>query len=123
MKAVFVEAREFTEWVSNYLPDEVYARLQQELMANPEKGDVMPGCGGLRKVRTADPARGKGKQGGARVIYLYVPDAKRFYMLDVYGKDEKEDLTSNEKKELSGLAAELKRQARQAVNRTKRKPE
>lgn len=118
MKAVFVESTGFTQWVSEYLPDEAYAWLQQELMDNPAKGAVMPGCGGLRKVRTADPKRSKGKRGGARVIYLYVSEAKWFFMLDIYGKDERDDLTSDEKRELSQLAAEFKRQAQEAVIRS-----
>jgi hypothetical protein len=121
MKAVFVESTEFTRWVSTYLPDEAYADLQQELMDQPEKGAVMPGCGGLRKVRMGDPQRGKGKRGGARVIYLHVPEAKRFFMLDVYGKDEKDDLSASEKRELASLANELKRQAKAAVRRGARR--
>ena len=84
MKAVFVESSEFTEWVAEFLPDETYARTQQELMDNPDRGSVMPGCGGLRKLRTADPGRGKGKRSGTRIIYLYVPEVKRFFLLDIY---------------------------------------
>ena len=60
MKAVFIESREFTEWVAEFLPDDAYAALQQELLDQPDKGAVMPGCGGLRKVRVAAPQRGKG---------------------------------------------------------------
>jgi hypothetical protein len=120
MKAVFVEATGFTAWVTAHLPDEQYADLQQELMDNPDRGDVMPGCGGLRKIRTADPRRGKGKRGGARVIYLYVPEAKWFFMLDAYDKDEQDDLTAAEKKVLSGLARELKQQAKAAAEHPRR---
>jgi hypothetical protein len=80
-------------------------------MNNPDRGDVMPGCGGLRKLRVSDPGRGKGKRSGARIIYLYVLEAKRFYMLDVYGKDEKDDLSTAEKKFLSQLADEVRSQA------------
>lgn len=79
-------------------------------METPNSGDVMPGCGGLRKIRIANPTRGKGKRGGARVIYLHVPAARRFYLLDVYGKDEKDDLSANEKKALRLLAETLKRE-------------
>lgn len=123
MKAVFIESSEFMEWVAEFLPDDAYSALQQELMDQPDKGDVMPGCGGLRKVRTADPKRGKGKRGGARVIYLYVPESKWFHMLDIYGKDEKDDLSSAEKKVLAQLVDELKRQALAAVHRrSRRKP-
>ena len=120
MKAVFVESREFTEWVYAYLPDDAYAKLQHELLENPDKGDVMPGCGGLRKVRTADPGRGKGKRGGARVIYLYVPEARRFFLLDIYGKDEKDDLSSQEKKSLAKLAEQLKVSAKAARQLTRK---
>lgn len=117
MKAVFVESTEFTEWVTAFLPDDAYAVLQRELMDWPEKGDVMPGCGGLRKVRTADPQRGQGKRGGARVIYLYVPEAKWFFMLDIYGKNEKDDLSPAQKRSLARLVDELKRQASAAKHR------
>ena len=89
-------------------------------MEDPEKGAVIPGCGGLRKVRTADPKRGKGKRGGARVIYLHIPEAKWFYLLDIYDKDEQEDLSAGQKRELSKLAAELKREARAALRRRSR---
>jgi putative transcriptional regulator len=60
VKAVFIETSEFTEWVSEHLTDDLYSSLQQELMTDPEKGDVIKGCGGLRKVRVADPKRKKG---------------------------------------------------------------
>ena len=68
-------------------------------------------------MRIADPKRGKGKRGGARVIYLYVPEAKWFFLLDIYGKDEKDDLTANEKKALREIVTELKQQARDAARR------
>lgn len=111
MRATFVEVTGFTEALAGLLPDEDYARLQIQLMGDPEAGDVMPGCGGLRKVRTPDPLRRKGKRGGARVIYLHVPEARRFYMIDVYGKDEKDDLSAAEKKVLKKLAGRLAAEA------------
>ncbi|MEX0717342.1 MAG: type II toxin-antitoxin system RelE/ParE family toxin [Planctomycetaceae bacterium] len=123
MKAVFVESKEFTAWVGEYLPDETYAALQEELMDDPRKGMPIRGCGGLRKIRISDPGRGKGKRGGARIIYLHVPEAKRFYMLDIYGKDEKDDLSSDEKKTLRALAQELKKEAKAAFERSQGKDE
>ena len=111
MKATFIETTEFTRAISEFLPDHTYAKFQQRLMLNPDQGAVMAGCGGLRKVRMADPKRGKGKRDGARVIYLYVPTAKRFYLLDVYGKDEKDDLSAHEKKQLRHLSELLKKEA------------
>ncbi|HUG90282.1 MAG TPA: type II toxin-antitoxin system RelE/ParE family toxin [Planctomycetaceae bacterium] len=119
MRAVFVETIEFTEWISEFLPDETYAELQRQLMDDPQRGNVIPGGGGLRKIRVSDPRRRRGKRGGARVIYLYVPEASWFFMLDVYGKGEQDDLTAVQKRSLQKLAEELKRQARQAAKRWK----
>jgi hypothetical protein len=123
MKGIFVETSGFTESIVDLLPDQAYGRLQQLLMANPDSGDVMPGCGGLRKIRTADPKRGQGKRGGARVIYLHVAAAKRFYMIDVYGKNEKDDLLPKEKKQLRLLAEQLKREATAAYERSPKENE
>lgn len=117
MKATFVETTSFTAAITGFIPDLAYAELQQRLMKNPESGAVMPGCGGLRKIRVADPKRGRGKRSGARVIYLHVPAAKRFYMLDIYGKDEKDDLSPLEKKALRQLAAQLRMEATAAYQR------
>jgi len=58
MKKTFVETREFTEWVKEYLSDETLFDFQRELLNDPETGSVIPGCGGLRKIRAADPRRG-----------------------------------------------------------------
>lgn len=117
MKATFIEVTGFTDCVEDHLTDVSYAGLQQALMENPNAGDVMPGCGGLRKIRTADFKRGKGKRGGARIIYLHVLEAKRFYMLDIYGKNEKDDLAADEKRQLRILADELKSEAKAAHKR------
>jgi len=80
-------------------------------MAAPEKGDVIPGCGGLRKVRVADPRRGKGKRGGARVIYLNIPEAERIDMLAIYSKDERDDLDEDQRKVLRALAEQARKEA------------
>ena len=82
------------------------------MMEDPEAGDVMPGCGGLRKLRVGDRKRGKGKRGGARIIYLHIPSAQRFYMIDIYGKDDKDDLTTDEKRTVRALAESLKKSVR-----------
>ncbi|HXB71974.1 MAG TPA: type II toxin-antitoxin system RelE/ParE family toxin [Candidatus Acidoferrales bacterium] len=76
------------------------------LIDYPDAGAVMPGAGGARKLRWA--AKGKGKRGGARIIYLYVVVAARIYLLRCYAKNIKTDLTADEKKELRQIAAHLK---------------
>ncbi|MGP0066819.1 MAG: type II toxin-antitoxin system RelE/ParE family toxin [Isosphaeraceae bacterium] len=108
MNKTFVETREFTQLVKNYLSDDALSDFQRELMNDPETGSVMPGCGGLRKMRVADSRRGKGKRGGVRVIYLHVAEADIIFLMDIYGKDEQEDLNADQKKILKGLAQGFK---------------
>ena len=108
MKAVFVESNEFTEWVTDCLTDEEFSVVQQDLLRDPEAGDVMPGCGGLRKLRIASRRQGRGKRGGARVIYLHIPQANLIYLITVYGKDQKDNLTGEEKRLYRQLVQVLK---------------
>jgi hypothetical protein len=76
------------------------------LIDHPDAGDVIPGAGGARKLRWA--AKGKGKRGGARIIYLYVMIAGRIYLLRCYAKNVRTDLSADERKELRQIAAHLK---------------
>jgi hypothetical protein len=76
------------------------------LIDHPDAGDVIPGLNGVRKLRWA--AKGKGKRGGARIIYLYVLIAARVYLIRCYAKNMKTDLTTDEKKQLRQIAAHLK---------------
>ena len=71
----------------------------------------MPGCGGLRKVRVEDQSRGKGKRGGARVVYLDIPQAERIDLVTIYGKDEQDDLTPRQKKQFANLARQARTEA------------
>ena len=103
-----IEAIDFTNAVKGYFgSDEAYANFQSELAEQPDKGAVIPGAAPLRKLRWGDKRRGMGKRGGLRVIYINIPDLRVLFMLDVYGKDEGDDLTSGEKKELQTLAKRL----------------
>ena len=72
----------------------------------PDAGDVIPGAGGATKLRWA--AKGKGKRGGARIIYVYVVIAARVFLIRCYAKNVKSDLTADEKKQLRRIAANLK---------------
>ena len=80
--------------------------LASHLADHPDAGDVIPGAGGARKLRWA--AKGKGKRGGARIIYVYVVIAARVYLIRCYAKSVKTDLTPDEKKEVRQIAANLK---------------
>lgn len=115
MNLTFVEMPWFTQRLRSRLADEDYRLLQDELLRNPQKGTPMPGCGGLRKIRARQTARGKGKRGGARVIYLLIPEASRIDLFDVYGKDEKDDLTTGEKKALAAMIRQTRLEAVQSL--------
>ena len=77
--------------------------MQTALMENPEAGDVIEGTGGLRKLRRADPRRGKGKRGGLRVIYYWWDGRHQFWLFTLYDKDEMDDLSAKEKKLLKDM--------------------
>lgn len=93
----FVETSIFTERVTKLLTDEAYQDLQAMLAENPKAGDVMPGVGGLRKLRWR--AEGRGKRGGLRIIY-YCWSAHQLYMIFAYDKREQADLTPEQVKAL-----------------------
>lgn len=84
--------------------------IQAELLKNPEAGRIIQGAGGLRKLRIADPGRGKGKRGGYRVIYLDLAGIERTYLLALYDKSERDDISAEEKKVLKSMVERLKRE-------------
>ena len=118
MKLLFVETLDFTAQVRDYFgSDQDFAAFQEAILANPERGDVIQGCGGLRKTRWRDGRRGKGARGGLRIIYLYVPVAQSVLLLDVYDKDESDDLSTSERRILAGLARQYRDEAIQRRDR------
>lgn len=77
---------------------------------NPEAGDVIPGTGGVRKIRWG--RRGSGKRGGVRVIYFYYDSAVPLYLLTIYAKAAREDLAPDEKRAVIALVSLLKKARR-----------
>ncbi len=100
MQAVFIELPAFERSRESYLDDGGFSRFQEALMANPEAGEVIPGTGGLRKVRFSDARRSKGKRGGLRVIYYYWTGGAEFWLFTLYDKDEMADLTPKQREAL-----------------------
>lgn len=98
---VIFETSAFTKAIDALLDDEGYAALQAALAANPAAGDLIPGTGGLRKVRWG--TRGKGKRGGMRVIYYWIVSDEQIFMLLAYPKNQQDDLTADQKRLLSQL--------------------
>jgi hypothetical protein len=106
----FVELPLFTEQITRLVDDAAYGLFQQELLRQPDRGDVIPQGGGLRKVRMRLP--GRGKSGGARVIYLHLPKHDTVVLLYVYTKAQRENLSSEQLKRLRDAAAIIKQEFR-----------
>lgn len=103
----FIETGIFTRRVVGLHLEAGLRALQSELIANPTAGVVDPGTGGLRKIRMPDAARAKGKRGGARVHYLYLPRHDVIYLLYAYTKRDTDTLTAAQKRALRAMAAAL----------------
>ncbi len=103
--------------------EQMRADIVAFLALNPTAGEVMVGTGGARKVRFA--GRGKGKSGGYRVITFYGGEDIPVFLLDVFGKGSKANLTMAEKNELQKLLTSLpelfRTQARRQVAKLKRR--
>ncbi|MGH8132829.1 MAG: transcriptional regulator [Steroidobacteraceae bacterium] len=89
----FIETRLFTKLVLDYLSDDDYARLQGVLMREPESGPVIPGTGGVRKLRWVAPSRGK--RGGYRIIYYVRRAHGVIWMLTMYPKNVAENIPAH----------------------------
>lgn len=98
---VIVETPTFTRLIRGVLDDESYRLLQLELAADPGKGVLIPGTGGVRKLRWA--ASGRGKSGGARVIYYWAKSREVVLLLAAYAKNDRVDVTPAQSKLLKNL--------------------
>ena len=103
----FIETPVFTKLITELLPDDSYRLLQDDIAKNPQTGDIIPGGGGIRKLRFALP--GKGKRGGARLIYYWQTSKDKIYMLLAYAKGKKENLEPEQTALLKALVKELER--------------
>lgn len=107
MRRTFIEVPIFTKkWKELGLTDETLRELQNILLNDPKTGDVIQGTGGLRKIRI--PMPNKGKSGGSRAIYVDIELKEIIYFINVYAKNEKEDLTEEEKKAFKAIVKKLK---------------
>ena len=94
----FIDSSAFERALPVYLDDDEYAELQQFIMHNPESGQVVPGSGGVRKLRWARP--GMGKRGGLRVIYFARYEPNEFWMLGIYAKAKHDNVPAHILKQL-----------------------
>jgi hypothetical protein len=90
--------------------DDVLRLIEADLLKNPESGSLVPGLGGVRKARQANPRRGKGKRGGFRYLYMYFVRDQQIFLLYILDKGEQQDLTQEQRKMIRAMAeAESKR--------------
>ena len=107
MKRTFIEVPMFTKkWKELGLTDENLRDLENVLLENPKAGDTIQGTGSLRKIRI--PLENTGKRGGGRVLYVDIELKETIYFVNVYTKNEKDDLTEDEKKAFKAVIKILK---------------
>ena len=100
-----VELPEFRKQSDKLLTDSERESIINYLAAHPASGDIMQGTGGIRKLRWS--ARGKGKSGGVRIIYYFHNELIPLFLLSLFGKDEKANLTKAERNNLAKLTSLL----------------
>jgi mRNA-degrading endonuclease RelE of RelBE toxin-antitoxin system len=101
---IIVETAVFTRQVDRLLSSDSYRDLQNYLVDDPNRGSVIPGTGGLRKLRWQ--GSGRGKRGGTRVIYFWVTARDTILMLLAYPKSEQDDMTAAQKRALRHVVEE-----------------
>lgn len=106
MTRTFIMTQEFDKnWKAMGLTDDDLKALQEELILNPTKGDLMQGTGGLRKLRFA--FEGRGKSGSSRVCYVDFAVYEKIYLITAYPKNEKENLSKAERNAISAVIRQL----------------
>lgn len=99
------ELPEYQRRAEKLLSDEERQRIVDCLAFQPKAGDLIRGTGGIRKLRWK--REGHGKRGGVRVVYYYYDETIPLYLLTVFGKGEKDNLTKAERNELAKLTKVL----------------
>jgi len=110
----FIESRPFTRKLQQLAgddADEVLRAIQADLARNPGRGAMVPGLGGVRKARLANPRRSKGTRGGYRYLYLYLERKQHIHLLFLLDKNEQDDATGEQRKQMREWAGQIKRES------------
>ena len=108
MTRTFIQTHEFSRnWDNLGFDDEDLRMLELDIMKHPDKYPVMQGTGGLRKARIA--MENRGKSGGARVCFVDFVIAETVYLITVYPKNEKDNLSKEERNEIKKVIEALKK--------------
>ena len=102
MLITIVELPEYIRRADKILTADERSKLLYYLSENPEAGVVLKGTGGIRKLRWS--SKGNGKSGGSRVIYFYYNTTLPLFLLTIFNKNEKINLSKSERNELAQLA-------------------
>ena len=110
MTRLFVYTEPFRKcWKAMGLDDESLKDLENLLLENPQRGDVIEGTGGARKMRI-QLYDNRGKSGGGRVIYVDIFEKAKLYLLFAYPKNVQENLTSDQKKAIKRIIDEIRKE-------------
>lgn len=116
MRRLFIESSIFSREIKRLIKEnKISGRTAKR---SKKAGSVIPGFGGLRKIRLG--YHGKGTRGGLRIDYLDIPEAECLHLLVIYAKSVKKDLTPYQKKEIRELVNILKKEAINRVQKIKR---
>ncbi len=103
-----IETQQFADKADKIMSAAEKDGLFDFIARNPEAGDIIPSTGGVRKLRYA--MQGKGKRGGARVIYYYYNDRNPLLLFTIFGKNERSDLNQEEKNALYTIIQKIKKE-------------
>ena len=112
MKRTFIEFPQFQDFIDKSSNKELLRKIQEEILANPMRGDIIRGSGGVRKDRYLDSNLGKGKRSGFRYLFLDLPNVKKTYLIGIYSKGTKIDISQDEKKSIKKLVQILKKEVK-----------
>lgn len=104
----FFETPIFMRQIEQQASMRVLFAIEDDLLKNPKRGDVIQGTHGARKGRIGDPASRRGKRGSYRYIYAYLPSYHHIILLYLFAKNDSADLSAQVKKQLAQLMSQIK---------------
>ncbi len=112
MKRLFIQTKMFSDDLDALIAEKKlleidYEELENLLAENPELGSLIQGTGGLRKTRLKSSS--KGKRVGFRVCYFDSPEDEQLFFIVIYGKNEKENLSKEDKTIFNKIIQRIKR--------------
>jgi hypothetical protein len=109
----FIESLAFTRrlrQLAGEFAEELLNSIQRELLEKPDRGALVPGLGGVRKARVANPGRSKGKRGGFPYLYLYFERRQHIHLLILLDKNEREDASDEQRRQMRQWVAQIRKE-------------